>query len=85
MTFKVEIVYNFPIILIQEFNNINALVDNKFIFNYKYSDYFTDPENEPYYAYFRSKDVDVLPYFITRNYTNGTFEGFVTEADIGNY
>ena len=64
MAFVVEVIPNYPIVLKQFFLDINALVDNKFEFNYKYSDYFEDPEGMPYYAYFRTKDFDILPYFI---------------------
>ena len=36
--------------------------------------------------YFRQSDTgNKLPYFITKNYTNGTIGGYSTDADVGNY
>lgn len=66
--------------------NIYAIVNNYFFFHYNKTLIFKNPEAEPYTMYFRQKDAgNTLVYFVSRNYTNGTIGGFVTEADIGNY
>lgn len=35
--------------------------------------------------YFRQSGSNVLPYFISQNYSNGTFVGYATEGDVGTY
>jgi hypothetical protein len=36
--------------------------------------------------YFRLRDTNAtLPYFITNNYTNGSFSGIASDTDIGTY
>ena len=59
---------------------------NWFFFDYNVSEIFTNPEGTPFFMYFRqAQSGNTLPYFVSRNFSNGTIGGFVSDADIGAY
>ena len=62
---------------------ISAVVNNPFTFNFNQSLLFFNPELEPFTMYFRIAGIDVLPYFVFQNFSNGTLQGFVNDNDVG--
>ena len=86
-TFIVEIIPNWPLIaLTVEIPNRIGIVDNWFFYDYNKSELFQNPEGNPFTMYFRlSQNGNALPYFIGKNFSNGTIGGYPTVADVGTY
>jgi hypothetical protein len=53
--------------------NKAAIADNPFNFTIDPNELLLDPENEAFFMYITSQGSDSLPYFIFRNFSNGTF------------
>jgi hypothetical protein len=85
MNFTIEVIPNYPLTALVALENKNAIVMNRFSFNYNQSEIFMNPEGEPFTMFFRQQGSSFLPYFIDRNFSNGTIGGLGSDADIGTY
>eukprot|EP00347_Sterkiella_histriomuscorum_P005340 403356986 len=81
-----EVKQNWPLRVIKPLDNVNAITKNAFQYDYNKDEIFFNPEGEPFIMYFREADTgNKLPYFVTKNFSNGTIGGFTTDQDIGIY
>ena len=51
--FTVQIIANYPLIAIKEIPNRVVIIENYFFFHHNMTDYFVDPEEYIFTAYFR--------------------------------
>ena len=87
MNFTIQIIPNWPLEKIEEsLPNRVGIVDNWFYFHYNKEEIFSNPESNPFSMYFRlSQNGNALPYFVSKNFSNGTIGGFATLSDVGTY
>ena len=63
-----------------------ATSNNWFYFNFDKDAIFENPEHTNFSMYFRlSQPGGGLPYFMTKNYSNGTIGGYASDVDIGSF
>eukprot|EP00347_Sterkiella_histriomuscorum_P011981 403370353 len=84
VSFKLEVMQNWPLIKIKNLDNIQGIAGNWFFFDYNQSEIFQNPEGENFTVYWREKSMFTNPYFV-RNFSNGTIGGFTTDIDVGSY
>ncbi|CDW87978.1 cadg multi-domain protein [Stylonychia lemnae] len=86
VNFTLEITQNWPLIAKKDLPNRVAIVNNWFFYNFSKEELFLNPEGEQFQMYFRQSDTgNNLPYFISRNFSNGTLGGYTFEPDVGSY
>lgn len=86
--YNIEIVPDYPLIIIKYLDDKDVIVGNYFQFEYNLLELFINPEPQfTFTMYFRQKGTNPpsIPYFITKNYTNGTLGGIAGPADVGSY
>ena len=80
LNFTMEILQNWPLVTISDLPNIVSIIYNWFYYNYDKSKIFKNPEGESFSMYFRAREAgNTLPFFISRNFSNGTIGGFSSE------
>ncbi|CDW90898.1 cadg multi-domain protein [Stylonychia lemnae] len=86
INFTLEVIQNWPLVPVKQLNKILAITNTWFYYDFVKTQIFRNPEGEEFQMYFRTPESDnSLPYFISKNFSNGTIGGFTTEANIGTY
>ncbi len=86
INFTIIIIENKPLLTLQTLPNIAGIADNFFTFHFNKTLLFSDPENVTFFMYLRqANNGNALPYFVFKNFSNGTIGGFGSSDDIGTY
>ncbi|CDW72275.1 fu domain containing protein [Stylonychia lemnae] len=86
LNFKVEIIQNWPLRIINPLKVISAQANSPFQKSINISNVLYDPEGIDFNYYIQEEDSKKqLPYFIYKNFPNGTFGGYANDVNIGSY
>ncbi|CDW90923.1 fu domain containing protein [Stylonychia lemnae] len=85
LSFKVTVIPNKELKITGSLSNEVAIVNNNFMFHHDITKLFQNPEKKAFTFYFRIEGLFELPYFISKNYSNGSYSGIAQDEAIGEY
>ncbi|CDW85864.1 cadg multi-domain protein [Stylonychia lemnae] len=86
MNFKVEIIQNWPLRVLNPLKDLMTQANSQFIKSINITNLFYDPEGLDFTYYVQEAEtVKQMPYFVYNNFPNGSFAGYASDANLGSY